>query len=110
MKVRSGGEGRGEEEGDRDSGSVDGRRKGEGAQTFSLRGLRNLRLRACRPSERCENDLLDPLSLSRDAALRPGRLIDIHSVVRSVVRVHSTARLDIGTSTRHVRFANSRME
>lgn len=49
--------------------------RGEGAQTFSLRGLRNLRLRACRLSERRGNDLLDPLSLSRDAA--PGHLVDI---------------------------------
>lgn len=49
------------------------RETGEGDQTFSLRGLRNLRLSACRPSEHCGNDLLDPLSLSRDAAPRETR-------------------------------------
>lgn len=65
----------------------DENRRREGARTFSLRGLCNLRLRACRSSERCGNDLLDPLSLSCGAVRDRGRFVDVLGVV--IVQVHN---------------------
>lgn len=76
-------------------------RRREGARTFSLRGLRNLRLRACRSSERCGNDLLDPLSLSRGAAARETRSpSSTSSAPVVIVQVHPTPKQDGHVSSR----------
>lgn len=63
-------------------------------------------VRACRPSERCGYDLLDPLSLS--ARHRgPGRLVGVLATVAAtaaaVERASALDPLDTGTATRHVR-------